>query len=253
MSDGMDYSSSGYYNGGGAYYDGGPASSRTGTNGGRGRGGGSSRRPSQQYHRRPYHQHPTYSREAGGGPQWTNQNANNGHNDEPMMDEARAGYYRREEKRANRRGQPRTQGPVRSQRRGGTVYYHYGGEGESSDTSWRDDTELEPQTEISENFPPQFSFAEGSNPTVSKQVNTSTGLAPVEPEFVFRIKNPKPIPAEPESRREALIEQLTNCTYECMVCCGKIYQRQAIWSCLVCFNVFHLTCIKKWVDSSAVG
>lgn len=59
-------------------------------------------------------------------------------------------------------------------------------------------------------------------------------------------------PIKPESRRDTLLDQLAKCTYECMVCCGKIYHRQSIWNCSSCHNAFHLHCIKKWCASSAI-
>lgn len=53
-----------------------------------------------------------------------------------------------------------------------------------------------------------------------------------------------------ESQRVRLSEQLTKGAYECMVCCDGIKQQHAIWSCLACYNCFHLGCIKKWAKSS---
>ncbi|XP_063870038.1 protein shuttle craft-like [Scylla paramamosain] len=53
-----------------------------------------------------------------------------------------------------------------------------------------------------------------------------------------------------ESQRDRLSDQLTKGTYECMVCCDRIKQQHAIWSCLACFNCFHLGCIRKWAKSS---
>jgi len=57
---------------------------------------------------------------------------------------------------------------------------------------------------------------------------------------------------KPESRRDTLLDQFSNCTYECMVCCAKVYHRQSIWNCQSCHNAFHLHCIKKWSASSAI-
>ncbi|XP_060086083.1 transcriptional repressor NF-X1-like [Ylistrum balloti] len=57
-----------------------------------------------------------------------------------------------------------------------------------------------------------------------------------------------------ESQRGVLIEQLTNNSYECMVCCETVRCHNAVWSCSNCFHVFHLRCVKKWAKSStAVG
>lgn len=54
-----------------------------------------------------------------------------------------------------------------------------------------------------------------------------------------------------QTRSEILIEQLTKFTLECMVCCQKVRNDKAIWSCSVCYHIFHLHCIKKWAQSPA--
>ncbi|KAI9017529.1 hypothetical protein BC832DRAFT_518836, partial [Gaertneriomyces semiglobifer] len=48
-----------------------------------------------------------------------------------------------------------------------------------------------------------------------------------------------------------LIEGLTTAEYECMICYDTIRQRQNIWSCAVCYAVFHLNCAGKWGRKSA--
>ncbi|KAG7176998.1 protein shuttle craft-like [Homarus americanus] len=53
-----------------------------------------------------------------------------------------------------------------------------------------------------------------------------------------------------ETQRDRLMEQLMKGAYECMVCCDRIKQQHAIWSCVNCYNCFHLGCIKKWAKSS---
>ncbi|XP_033761970.1 transcriptional repressor NF-X1-like [Pecten maximus] len=54
-----------------------------------------------------------------------------------------------------------------------------------------------------------------------------------------------------ESQRGVLIDQLTNNSYECMVCCETVRCQNAVWNCSNCFHVFHLRCVKKWARSSA--
>lgn len=56
-----------------------------------------------------------------------------------------------------------------------------------------------------------------------------------------------------QTQRDRLMEQLTKGAYECMVCCDRIKQHHAIWSCVNCYNCFHLGCIKKWAKSSTGG
>ncbi|CAG0891465.1 unnamed protein product [Darwinula stevensoni] len=55
------------------------------------------------------------------------------------------------------------------------------------------------------------------------------------------------------SQRENLVQQLTNGTYECMVCCDQVRQKDPVWSCTKCYHVFHLLCAKKWAKSSHSG
>lgn len=52
-------------------------------------------------------------------------------------------------------------------------------------------------------------------------------------------------------RSEILIDQLMKFQLECMVCCHKIKDDKSVWSCLTCFHIFHLYCIKKWANSPA--
>lgn len=50
-----------------------------------------------------------------------------------------------------------------------------------------------------------------------------------------------------------LAQQLTAGTYECMVCCEKVKNRQDIWGCPCCYNLFHLKCISRWARSPAAA
>jgi transcriptional repressor NF-X1 len=62
-------------------------------------------------------------------------------------------------------------------------------------------------------------------------------------------KKSKPIVEK--TRSEILSEQLRQNKCECMVCCVIIRSDKAIWSCNVCFHIFHLFCIKKWANSAS--
>ncbi|XP_036378386.1 transcriptional repressor NF-X1 isoform X2 [Megalops cyprinoides] len=59
------------------------------------------------------------------------------------------------------------------------------------------------------------------------------------------------VPKSKETQTGCLIEQLSEEKYECMVCCDVIRVMAPVWSCLSCFHVFHLNCIKKWARSPA--
>lgn len=56
-----------------------------------------------------------------------------------------------------------------------------------------------------------------------------------------------------DSQMGVLIEQLSRGSYECMVCCERIWQAAAVWSCGECYHVFHLKCIRKWSQSASSG
>ncbi len=53
------------------------------------------------------------------------------------------------------------------------------------------------------------------------------------------------------TRCEILTEQIRKNKCECMVCCTNIYRDKAVWSCNVCFHIFHLQCVRKWALSPA--
>ncbi|CAF4506158.1 unnamed protein product, partial [Rotaria sp. Silwood2] len=59
--------------------------------------------------------------------------------------------------------------------------------------------------------------------------------------------------SEVENLRSTLIEQLLKNNYECMICIIKIERDQEIWSCDICYKMFHLNCIKKWAHSEESG
>ncbi|KAJ8375129.1 hypothetical protein SKAU_G00057090 [Synaphobranchus kaupii] len=59
------------------------------------------------------------------------------------------------------------------------------------------------------------------------------------------------VPKSKETQTGRLIEQLSEEKYECMVCCEVIRVMAPVWSCVSCFHVFHLNCIKKWARSPA--
>ena len=56
-----------------------------------------------------------------------------------------------------------------------------------------------------------------------------------------------------ETQTGTLIEQLTEGTYECLVCCDVVKCEARVWSCGSCYTVFHLKCIKDWAKSPAAA
>ncbi|GAB6020489.1 hypothetical protein CHUAL_003175 [Chamberlinius hualienensis] len=53
------------------------------------------------------------------------------------------------------------------------------------------------------------------------------------------------------TQRECLSEGLRRGSCDCIICFDRIRQNDRIWSCSNCYQIFHLNCIKKWVNSSA--
>ncbi|KAJ3023186.1 Transcriptional repressor NF-X1 [Thoreauomyces humboldtii] len=49
----------------------------------------------------------------------------------------------------------------------------------------------------------------------------------------------------------SLINELSSSEYECMICYDTVKHRDKVWSCQVCYAVFHLRCVEKWGHSSA--
>ncbi|KAE8146222.1 hypothetical protein BDV25DRAFT_162931 [Aspergillus avenaceus] len=41
-------------------------------------------------------------------------------------------------------------------------------------------------------------------------------------------------------------EDIANTLYECPICTGELGRRSRVWSCELCWTVFHLSCVKKW-------
>lgn len=52
------------------------------------------------------------------------------------------------------------------------------------------------------------------------------------------------------SHRERLEEQLRRRVLECLVCCERLLDSEAVWSCGQCYHILHLTCIREWARSS---
>ena len=50
----------------------------------------------------------------------------------------------------------------------------------------------------------------------------------------------------PSVQSDVLSQQLLSGTYECVVCCGRVRLEHSVWSCINCYHIFHLHCIKKW-------
>lgn len=49
---------------------------------------------------------------------------------------------------------------------------------------------------------------------------------------------------------ESLLAEIENGEYMCLVCAEDIDTSSKIWSCNVCYRVYHLSCIRKWAEKS---
>ncbi|XP_072031586.1 transcriptional repressor NF-X1-like isoform X2 [Amphiura filiformis] len=68
-----------------------------------------------------------------------------------------------------------------------------------------------------------------------------------------KAKSAKQFSGSNETQTGNLIEQLTEGTYECLVCCDVVKCEARVWSCSSCYTVFHLKCIKEWAKSPAAA
>ncbi|XP_033639927.1 transcriptional repressor NF-X1-like [Asterias rubens] len=68
-----------------------------------------------------------------------------------------------------------------------------------------------------------------------------------------KTKNRSQYQGSKDTQTGSMIEQLTEGTYECTVCCETVRCDSPIWSCQECYNVFHMRCIKKWAKSPAAA
>lgn len=49
---------------------------------------------------------------------------------------------------------------------------------------------------------------------------------------------------------ETLIKKTKRGRIECLICCQKVKVSNKIWNCKRCFQPFHLSCMKKWIEAN---
>ncbi|KAL5336045.1 hypothetical protein BJX70DRAFT_373696 [Aspergillus crustosus] len=87
--------------------------------------------------------------------------------------------------------------------------------------------------------------------------STSTGpasssSAPPAPKGKTKAKTPKPRAPKVTTKSEAhdimtrIHEDIAHNLYECPICTIEIGRKSRVWSCGLCWTVFHLGCVKKW-------
>lgn len=83
--------------------------------------------------------------------------------------------------------------------------------------------------------------------------------APAPSSGACTVTKAKSKPAQPKPRAQKVTtksvapdlptrihEDIANNLYECPICAGELGRRSRVWSCRLCWSVFHLSCIKKW-------
>ncbi|PLB54204.1 hypothetical protein P170DRAFT_431840 [Aspergillus steynii IBT 23096] len=67
-----------------------------------------------------------------------------------------------------------------------------------------------------------------------------------------KAKNPQPRPPKVTTKSVApdiatrIHEDIAHNLYECPICTAELGKRSRVWSCDLCWTVFHLSCVKKW-------
>ncbi|XP_028824270.1 NF-X1-type zinc finger protein NFXL1-like [Denticeps clupeoides] len=51
--------------------------------------------------------------------------------------------------------------------------------------------------------------------------------------------------------RQNLNEAFQSGATTCLICIASVKRTQAVWSCVCCYSIFHITCIQKWAADSA--
>ncbi|PLB36609.1 putative NF-X1 finger transcription factor [Aspergillus candidus] len=73
-----------------------------------------------------------------------------------------------------------------------------------------------------------------------------------------KVKNPPPPPKVTTKSTAPDIatrihEDIAHTLYECPICTGELGRRSRVWSCGLCWTVFHLSCVKKWSQNEGAA
>ncbi|KKK23473.1 hypothetical protein AOCH_005211 [Aspergillus ochraceoroseus] len=99
-------------------------------------------------------------------------------------------------------------------------------------------------------FVPGVSQPNGSVSAEPSSVLPSAAAAPHKGKG--KAKNARSRPAKVTTKSEAedivtrIHEDISNNLYECPICTIEIGRKSRVWSCRLCWTVFHLSCVKKW-------
>ncbi|OAX79251.1 hypothetical protein ACJ72_06432 [Emergomyces africanus] len=95
---------------------------------------------------------------------------------------------------------------------------------------------------------PEFVPGAQLPPSTSTSMSTSTPRpAPIRE----RTRQPRPTKAKSTADNIAtrIHEDIAHSLYECPICTSELGRKTRVWSCSLCWTVFHLSCIKKWSNN----
>ncbi|KAJ5092030.1 Zinc finger NF-X1-type [Penicillium alfredii] len=80
---------------------------------------------------------------------------------------------------------------------------------------------------------------------------SSISTLPAKGKGKSKAKAPQPLPkvmtkSTADNIATRIHEDIAHNLYECPICCSELGRRSKIWSCELCWTVFHLSCVKKW-------
>ncbi|RJE23700.1 NF-X1 finger transcription factor [Aspergillus sclerotialis] len=94
-------------------------------------------------------------------------------------------------------------------------------------------------------------FVPGVQPARDQYADTRSSTAPNDSKTKSKAKTSQSRPkvttkSTAPDISSRIHEDITNNLYECPICTGELGRKSRVWSCGLCWTVFHLSCVKKW-------
>ena len=94
-------------------------------------------------------------------------------------------------------------------------------------------------------------FVPGVQPARDQYAETRSSTAPSDSKTKSKAKTSQSRPKVTTKSTAPDIstrihEDIMNNLYECPICTGELGRKSRVWSCELCWTVFHLSCVKKW-------
>ena len=87
-------------------------------------------------------------------------------------------------------------------------------------------------------------------PAGNRHTVTQSSTTPKDPKAKSKAKAPPRPKVTTKSTApdipSRIHEDIMNNLYECPICTGELGRKSRVWSCGLCWTVFHLSCVKKW-------